>query len=119
MRKRVEIRELNEIALDRFIERMSSGGCLLLLQWARRHAPHLLRMLMVAFLKGEAYAAGLPQNARTRSAKAPDDISTLEAAEREHIARALFECSTFAEAASKLGIGESTLWRKRKLYALG
>jgi DNA-binding NtrC family response regulator len=119
MRKRVDSRELDEIKLDRFMERMSGGGCLLLLRWSRRHAPHLLRLLMVAFLRGETSAANTEEIPDTQSATGPNNISTLEAAEREHIARALSECGTLAEAASKLGIGESTLWRKRKLYALG
>jgi NtrC-family two-component system response regulator AlgB len=43
---------------------------------------------------------------------------TLEELEREHVMRVLARAATLEEAAGILGIDESTLWRKRKRYAL-
>jgi NtrC-family two-component system response regulator AlgB len=41
---------------------------------------------------------------------------TLEAVEQEHIRRVLDLSPTLEEAAATLGIGNATLWRKRKRY---
>ena len=41
---------------------------------------------------------------------------TLEAVEQEHIRRILSLSPTLEEAATTLGIGNATLWRKRKRY---
>jgi NtrC-family two-component system response regulator AlgB len=46
-----------------------------------------------------------------------DDV-TIDALEREHVARVLARAATLEEAARILGIDESTLWRKRKRYGL-
>ncbi|MGH7907597.1 MAG: sigma-54-dependent transcriptional regulator [Candidatus Binataceae bacterium] len=43
---------------------------------------------------------------------------SLEDLEREHIARVLAESPTFEDAAERLGINASTLWRKRKRYRI-
>jgi NtrC-family two-component system response regulator AlgB len=43
---------------------------------------------------------------------------TLEELEREHVLRVLARAPTLEEAARTLGIDDSTLWRKRKRYAL-
>ena len=48
----------------------------------------------------------------TRSRPSLDEI------EREHIARVLANSRTLEDAAMKLGINASTLWRKRKRYKL-
>jgi transcriptional regulator with PAS, ATPase and Fis domain len=47
----------------------------------------------------------------------PDDLS-LEDLERRHIQRVLAEASTLEEAAVRLGINVTTLWRKRKRYGI-
>jgi len=44
--------------------------------------------------------------------------ASLEAVEREHIARVLAESATLEEAAATLGINVTTLWRKRKRYGI-
>jgi two-component system, NtrC family, response regulator AlgB len=51
------------------------------------------------------------------SGLSPRDAS-LEAMEREHIARVLSESATLEEAAATLGINVTTLWRKRKRYGI-
>lgn len=43
---------------------------------------------------------------------------TLEAMERDHIARVIAESKSFEEAARKLDIDSATLWRKRRKYNL-
>ena len=43
---------------------------------------------------------------------------SLDEIEREHIARVLANSRTLEDAAMKLGINASTLWRKRKRYKL-
>lgn len=48
----------------------------------------------------------------------PTARSSLNEIEREHIARVLADSRTLEDAANKLGINVSTLWRKRKRYKL-
>jgi hypothetical protein len=43
---------------------------------------------------------------------------SLEELERRHIERMLADSKTLAEAATRLGINPTTLWRKRKRYHL-
>jgi len=43
---------------------------------------------------------------------------SLEEVERDHMIRVLAESATLEEAAAKLGINVTTLWRKRKRYAI-
>jgi len=45
--------------------------------------------------------------------------TTLKDFEREHIVRVLAESPTLEDAAARLGINVSTLWRRRKLYGIG
>jgi DNA-binding NtrC family response regulator len=125
--------EIDERKLDSFLERMTEAGCLRLLQWARTQAPDLLKALMISFLTGDASQSGGTSQSNVKKTErqygrrndSPSDASasqgttTLRQAEREHIARVLSESRTLQEAASKLGIPNSTLWRKRKLYRLG
>jgi NtrC-family two-component system response regulator AlgB len=44
---------------------------------------------------------------------------TLEEVERRHIEQVLGESATLEEAAARLGVNVTTLWRKRKRYGLG
>ena len=49
----------------------------------------------------------------------PDDGSVpLEQVERRHIERVLADSATLEEAAARLGISSTTLWRKRKRYGI-
>src|SRR5262249_46751981 len=54
----------------------------------------------------------------------PPDTSTVSARgslkelERQHVRRAMAESPTLEEAAARLGINASTLWRKRKRWGL-
>ena len=66
-------------------------------------------------------AANLPIAVRNNFAQLPTVISpnrNLQEIEREHISRVLAESPTLAEAAAKLGINVTTLWRKRRRYNL-
>lgn len=53
-----------------------------------------------------------------RAAPAPLDSMTLEQIEAEHIRRVLGAAATIEEAAQRLGIDPSTLYRKRKRYGI-
>ncbi len=54
---------------------------------------------------------------RSRPAE-PRRGASLEDIERDHIERVLAECATLDEAAVRLGINATTLWRKRKRYGI-
>lgn len=121
---------VDQLALDRFLEHLTDAGCLTLLQWAKRHAPELLRTLMLSFLLGHPSGRALKEvrrrsstdldavNGGAASATASVERATLRSAEREHITRVVSESRTLNEAAARLGIHTTTLWRKRKLYNL-
>jgi two-component system, NtrC family, response regulator AlgB len=47
-----------------------------------------------------------------------EDAGSLDDLERAHIARVLEESATLEQAAARLGIGVTTLWRKRKRYGI-
>ncbi len=49
---------------------------------------------------------------------APGEPASLEEVEREHIMRVLAQSATLEEAAARLGINVTTLWRKRKRYGV-
>src|SRR5262245_44271380 len=49
---------------------------------------------------------------------AAEPASSLEDVERQHIERVLTESTTLEEAAARLGINPTTLWRKRKRYGI-
>jgi hypothetical protein len=123
-------KKIDQIALDRFLEHLTDVGCLTLLQWAKRQAPDLLRTLMLSFLLGHPSGRALKEvrrgsstdldavTARAASATVSVERATLRSAEREHISRVVSESRTLSEAAARLGIHTTTLWRKRKLYNL-
>ena len=114
-------------ALDQFLEGMNDAGRSTLLQWARLHVPNLLYALTVSFLT----QASCPEVKKTTNPCPPLETpsvlaatkrlkaSTLRAIERQYIARVISESATIREAASRLGIAGTTLWRKRKRYGLG
>jgi DNA-binding NtrC family response regulator len=116
---------VNESVLERFLENMSDAGRLTLFRWARQHAPNLLYALTVSFLT-QAPSSQLSQTMSQRSSSATSldgpamisEPSTLRAVEQQYIAQAIAESSTLREAALRLGVAGTTLWRKRKLYAL-
>ena len=119
-----DISDVDERALDRFLERVSEEGCLTILRWARRHAPDLLHALIVSFLTRASNSElrktidqySLPQTSPVTAATTGPAAATLRAIERQHIARVIAESPTLNEAASRLGVAPVTLWRKRKLY---
>ena len=51
-------------------------------------------------------------------APAPASALSLEELERHHIEQALADAETLEEAAARLGINPTTLWRKRKRYGI-
>ena len=55
---------------------------------------------------------------RPRTSSSPSELS-LEELERQRIEQVLAESGTLGEAATRLGINPTTLWRKRKRYCLG
>lgn len=67
---------------------------------------------------GEITSAELPEEFRGYTAQPSPSSQTLEAMERDHIARVIAESKSFEEAARKLDIDSATLWRKRRKYNL-
>jgi NtrC-family two-component system response regulator AlgB len=65
-------------------------------------------------------AADLPDRllAPAPAAAAPGDRGSLEAMERRLIEQVLAESATLEDAAARLGINVTTLWRKRKRYGI-
>jgi DNA-binding NtrC family response regulator len=119
---------IDDRASDQFFEQLTAAQCLGLLHWARRVAPRLLGLLVASYLAKEA--SEVERNHQGQAAPiclVPvncgrpkcSETKTLKATEREHIARVLSEARTLNEAAKRLGIHFTTLWRKRKLYNLG
>lgn len=121
-----DISEFDERALDRFLERLSDVGRSTLLEWVRQHAPDLLHILIVSFLTRASVSElrktvdkySLRETSPATGASTSSKAATLRAIERQHIASVIAESPTLSEAASRLGVAGSTLWRKRKLYDL-
>jgi hypothetical protein len=117
--------EVGDRALDQFFERLTDVGRLTLLRWARRNASDLLHALVVRFLT-RAPSSELrktvdkyswPETSTVKAATTKEAAAvTLRSIEREHIARVIAESTTLREAASRLGVASSTLWRRRRLY---
>ena len=68
-------------------------------------------------IQPEAFPDGLLAPVSTEPSEGSGPLS-LEQVERRHIQRVLAESATLEEAATRLGIDVTTLWRKRKRYAL-
>ncbi len=109
----------------------SEAMCIRLLRWAGREAPELLEVLVTAYMtanrqklqiawNGAGNTTGFECRARVaggaRTGNAPP--AKLNEVEKLHIARVLSESGTLREAAVRLGINQTTLWRKRKRYSL-
>src|SRR5262249_50870243 len=71
----------------------------------------------------------LARDATLRAEDLPDQVSaptpplaapqgSLEDVERQHVRRVLAESATLEEAAARLGINPTTLWRKRRRWGL-
>lgn len=115
-------------ALENLLDYLSDSECLTVLQWAKRCAPHLLRRLMVCYFESKRSEVlfepcdrnpPVVEGSPTAVGSASPESVTLEAAEREHITRVLSESKNLTEAAAKLGIHSTTLWRKLKRYRGG
>jgi hypothetical protein len=102
---------------------LTDHECVRLARWARRAVPGLMHLLKAAYLAGQgdpppAQTAAFELLVRPRFGPREQDSPTLKELEREHLERVLTETRTVEEAAQKLGIAASTLWRKRKRYNL-
>ncbi len=64
----------------------------------------------LAHLPETLYASGTSRRA--------DEMCSLSELEKHHIARVIAVTASLQEAAEKLGIDQTTLWRKRKQYGL-
>jgi NtrC-family two-component system response regulator AlgB len=73
----------------------------------------------VVLARGDAIAReDLPDAVTAPEAAAGEETLSLEATERRVVERALAESATLEEAAARLGINVTTLWRKRKRWKL-
>jgi transcriptional regulator with GAF, ATPase, and Fis domain len=122
-------RAIPDVAMERAREDLAEREYLNLIRWAVRKAPDLLRVLRIAYLFGQdssapqdkAAGAGSRLFRRSPRASTPYVQSTsekLKDIECEHIRRVLKESPSVVEAARRLGINNTTLWRKRKRYKL-
>ncbi len=88
--------------------------------------PGNLRELRNAVERGVILASGplvelehLPDSLNPSAGNEKEDsLCTLEEMEKKHIARVISSVKSLQEAAEKLGIDQTTLWRKRKQYGL-
>jgi transcriptional regulator of acetoin/glycerol metabolism len=119
---------LPDLAMERAREDLAEREYLNLIRWAVRKAPDLLRILRIAYLFAQDSPATSEVLAKIGDKREASGCSRffrrqpradvqllsekLEDVEREHIRRILTESATVLEAALKLGIDNSTLWRK-------
>ncbi|MGE4300700.1 MAG: sigma-54-dependent transcriptional regulator [Victivallaceae bacterium] len=88
--------------------------------------PGNLRELRNAVERGVILAVGntvelahLPETLyASETSRQTDEMCTLSELEKHHIARVIAATASLQEAAEKLGIDQTTLWRKRKQYGL-
>jgi NtrC-family two-component system response regulator AlgB len=86
-----------------------------------RELVNVLERAVVLAREGTIRADDLPDRVFVpgpTSSAAVDPTLSLEELERQHIARVLADSTTLEEAAARLGINPTTLWRKRKRYGL-
>jgi DNA-binding NtrC family response regulator len=84
-----------------------------------RELANVLERAVVLSRGDVIHAEDLPDRllAPPEPTQSPSDVS-LEDLERRHIQRVLAEAATLEEAAARLGINVTTLWRKRKRYGI-
>jgi transcriptional regulator with GAF, ATPase, and Fis domain len=116
---------ISDIAMERAREDLAEREYLNLIRWAVRKAPELLRVLRIAYLFGQDSSSATGAASRALPDSPPATASCpvwpsekLRDIEREHIAHVLKRSANAVEAARRLGINCSTLWRKRKRYKL-
>jgi two-component system, NtrC family, response regulator AlgB len=89
-----------------------------------RELVNALEHAVVVTRGGTIRAENLPDRIRARRAipplaTSPENNLTLEQLERRRIEQVLGDSRTLDEAARRLGINPTTLWRKRKRYGIG
>ncbi len=112
---------IDEPGLEYVLGHLTDVGFATLLEWARREAPALLRTLMISYIAGQA-----PPDASIADSAHPNlpgenpasgvSNKTLRRLQQEHITRVVSESKTLSEAAARLGIHSTTLWRKLRHY---
>jgi NtrC-family two-component system response regulator AlgB len=83
-----------------------------------RELQNALERAVVLSRDGIVRAEDLPDRMFAPSAAPPEGRLSLEELERRHISQVLAESTTLEEAAARLGINPTTLWRKRRRYGL-
>jgi NtrC-family two-component system response regulator AlgB len=85
-----------------------------------RELANALERAAVLAKRDELDADDLPDRllAAPRSSRADEAAQSLEDVKRRHIEQVLAESATLEEAAARLGVNVTTLWRQRKRYGL-
>ncbi len=84
-----------------------------------REFENVVKRILVFAKEGTAHAEYLPlEITNFKHKQAPQPIQKIDDLEKQHITEILKIASTTKEAAKILGISETTLWRKRKLYEI-
>jgi DNA-binding NtrC family response regulator len=105
--------------------RLAAGARDALLAWSWpgnvRELSNALERALVLSRGDEIRAEDLPDAVvapRREAAPAPGEALSLEEVERRHVQQVLASSATLEEAAARLGIDPTTLWRKRKRWGL-
>jgi two-component system response regulator AtoC len=109
---------------------MPGANGLELIRQAKALVPHTMMVMMTACQKIETAVEAMKMGAcdyitkpfnlyqldllMMRVSQAKENIKPLEQMESEYIETVIAQCGSVAEAAVKLGINPSTIWRKRK-----